>query len=175
MRRLLSKIIVTSIAGLVFICLTASAYCEEVTTINGFHIGMSIDDGLKNLERLGFKGYKIEEYANRKKNQIIKRYFIQENSGYMTFRLETDNNSREVSRIRFSGNVTRKIFNVRGISAVIFKKLFMAAYHTPEMESYGIKEGWEYTDLEQGFRVQISKDMHMEIFKTSKKSEFRFD
>ena len=175
MRRLILKIIVTGIASIVFICLSASAYCGDITKINGFHIGMSIDDALKNLQRLEFKGYKIEEYANRKKDQIIKRYFIRENSGWQTFKLETDNNSREVSLIHFSGNVTRIIFNAREISAGIFKKLFMAAYHVPEMEPYGNKEGWEYTDLKQGFKVKIAKDLSMEITKTSKRSELRFD
>ena len=176
MKRLISKIILTGITGLVFICLAASAYCDEITTIHGFHIGMSIDDGLKNLERLGLKGHKIEENAARQKDQIVKRYYIEPHSGWNRFRLETDSNSRKVSLIRFSPKVTRKIFNARGISADIFIKLFMAAYHIPEAESY--EKGaswWEYTDLDQGFRIKISNELSMEIIKTSKRSELRFD
>ena len=42
MRRLISKVIVTGIASIVFICLAALACCEEIITINGVHIGMSI-------------------------------------------------------------------------------------------------------------------------------------
>jgi len=51
----------------------------------------------------------------------------------------------------------------------------MAAYHIPEMEPYGNDEGWEYTDLEQGFSVNIAKGLSMGIIKTSKRSELRFD
>ncbi len=175
MKKSISKIIITGIVGLMFVCLAASAYSEEITKIKGFYIGMSIDDGLKNLERLGFKGYKIEENSVQKEDQIIKYYFIAGYGQFDTLRLQTDANSRKVSRIKLSGNVTRNIFNARGISALIFRKLFLEAYDIPQAAPYGNHEEWDYTDLRDGFRVKITKSLSMEIIKTSKLNQLQFD
>ena len=75
---------------------------------------MSINDALKNFERLGFEGLSIREKQFRKTN---KYYSIQPGSGDQ-FKVETGLNVRTVSTIGFSSSTSRIRSLPMGIDSV---------------------------------------------------------
>ena len=94
----LQRVILISFIMLAVIITSTNSLSSEPIKIKGFYIGMSIDDALKNFERLGFEGLSIRENQYKKTN---KYYSIRPGSGDQ-FRVETGLNVRSVSKIVFS-------------------------------------------------------------------------
>jgi hypothetical protein len=171
------KIIIANLILFAVIAFCTSASSAEPVKIKGFYIGMTIDDALKNLERLGFEGLSIRENKYKKTNTY---YSLRPGSGDQ-FRVETGLNVRTVSKIVFSAGISDRLFNTKGIGARIFKKNFTAAYGIMNMSpikdnpgSDTIK-GWEYYNLKDGYRIRIYLNKDVEITKTDKAEDFSFD
>ena len=138
---------------------------------------MTIDDALKNFERLGFEGLNIRE---SKFKDIGVSFSIQPSSGD-PFKVQTDINERTVSKIIFSSRIAVRLFNTKNIGVDVFKKSFTEAYNILDMEPFkdnpGLDaiNGWEHYNLKLGYRVRIYVNNDVEILKTSKASDFEFD
>lgn len=176
MRKLQSVVIISIIITTVIIFSTNSLSAEPIK-IKGFYIGMSIDDALKNFERLGFEGLSIRENVYRKTN---KYYAISPGSGDR-FKVETGLNVRSVSKIIFSSGIANRLFNTRGIGAEIFQKIFEDVYDILDMKAFKDNpgsdpiKGWEHYNLKDGYRIRIYLNKDVEIIKTDKASDFAFD
>ncbi len=161
---------------LIFIC-PANGLSEEPVKIKGFFIGMTIDDALKNFERLGFEGLTIRE---NKYKDIGASFSIQPGSGD-PFKVQTDINERTVSKIVFSSGIAMRLFNTKNIGVDIFKESFKEAYGILDMEPFkdnpGLDaiNGWEHNNLKLGYRIRIYLNNDVEMLKTSMASEFEFD
>lgn len=159
------------------ISFSTNARSAEPIKIKGFFIGMTIDDALKNFERLGFKDLSIRENQYKKTN---KYYSIRPGSGD-PFKVETGLNVRTVNKIYFSTGISNLLFHTNGINAEIFKKSFIEAYGILEMEPYkdnpGLDaiKGWEHYNLKDGYRIRINLNKDIEIIKTNNAGEFSFD
>ena len=156
------------------ISIPTNAHCAEPIKIKGFFIGMNIDDALKNFERLGFEGLEIRETII---TQTKKYYTIRQTH----FEVKTGVKDKTVSKIIFSSKMSDRLFNTKGISAIIFKEFFMEAYGILEMVPYkdnpGIDsiKGWEVYIIEDGYRIRIYLNKDVEIIKTDRVSDFSFD
>lgn len=157
--------------------LSSEAFCAGPVKIKGFYIGMGIEDALTNFERLGFEGLRIREITYKKTNIY---YSITPGSGDR-FKIETSLNSKSVNKIVFSGGICNRLFNIRGLGAVLFKELFVAAYDILDMKPFkdnpgtdAIK-GWQHYNLKQGYRIRIYLNKDLEMIKTSQFKEFSFD
>lgn len=155
---------------------TNCLYAESIK-IKGFYIGMSIDNALKNFERLGFQELSIRENQIRKTNTF---YSIRPGSG-SPFRVETGLNVRSVTKIIFSETITDRLFNTKGIGAEVFIYLFTEAYDILDMKEIKNNpgadpiKGWEHYNLKQGYRIRIFLNKDIEIIKTDKAEDFSFD
>ena len=173
----LQRIVLVLAAVLVVAGFSDKARGEAPVKIKGFFIGMSIEDALKNFERLGFTGLSIRENQYQKTNTY---YSIRSGSG-SPFKVETALNTRNVASIYFSSGISDRLFHTKNIGAEIFKDLFTAAYQIPNMAPLknnpgadAIK-GWEYCNLELGYRIRITLNKDVEIIETGRKSDFSFD
>lgn len=161
------------VAGIV----SAIDLSAEPLQIKGFFIGMSIDDALKNFERLGFEGLKIQENQTRKTNTF---YSIRPGSGD-PFKVETGLNVRTVSKIAFSSGISNRLFHTNGIGGDIFQKSFADAYGIQDMKAFKDNpgtddiKGWEHYNLKEGYRIRIFLNKDVEMIKTDKASDFSFD
>ncbi len=162
---------------LAILIFSTNSFAAEPVKIKGFFIGMTIDDALKNFNRLGFKGLSVGEKKYRKTNTY---YSISPGSGDQ-FKVETGLNVRKVTKIQFSPGISNRLFHTKGISAEIFKKVFVDAYGILSMEPYkdnpGLDEikGWEHYNLKNGYRIRIYLNKGVEIIKTDKAGDFSFD
>ncbi len=159
------------------ISISSSALSAAPKKIKGFFIGMSIDNALKNFDRLGFEGLSIRENNYK---QTSKYYTIRPGSGD-PFKIETGLNDKTVAKIYFSSAISDRLFHTKGINAEIFKKNFMTAYNILEMQPYkdnpgtNVIKGWEHYNLEYGFRIRIFLNKDLEIIRTDRFSDFSFD
>ena len=176
MRRL-RRVVFISFILLAVIIISTNNLSAEPLKIKGFYIGMSIDDALKNFERLGFEKLSIGEKTYQKTN---KYFSIQPGSGD-PFKVETGLNVRTVSTIVFSSGISDRLFHTNGIGAEIFQEIFADAYDILDMKvlkdnpgSDHIK-GWEHYNLKEGYRIRIFLNKDIEIIKISKASDFAFD
>ena len=173
----LQRVILISVIMLAVMIATTNSLSAESIKIKGFYIGMSINDALKNFERLGFEGLSIRENQYKKTN---KYYSIRPGSGDQ-FRVETGLNVRSVSKIVFSSGISNRLFHTKGIGAEIFQKSFAEAYGIINMEAFKdnpgseLIEGWEHYNLKDGYRIRIFLNKDVEIIKTDKASDFAFD
>ena len=171
------RVILISFIMLAVISISANSLSAEPIKIKGFYIGMSIDDALKNFERLGFEGLSIREKQFRKTN---KYYSIQPGSGDQ-FKVETGLNVRTVSTIGFSSGISNRLFHTKGIGAEIFQKSFAEAYDILDMKAFKDNpgsdhiKGWEHYNLKDGYRIRIFLNKDIEIIKIDKASDFAFD
>lgn len=171
------RLVLVLLAGCFFIGFSCGTLCAEPRIIKGFYIGMSIDDALKNFERLGFKELSVRDNTFRKTSTY---HTIQPGSGD-PFKISTGLDSRTVSEIVFSGSICDRLFHTRGIGTEIFKDRFMAAYDIHEMTPYRDNpgavdiKGWEFYDLEDGCRVRIFLNKDLEIIQTAREQDFTFD
>jgi len=176
MPKLQRVILISFILLAVIIISTNSLYAEPIK-IKGFYIGMSIDDALKNFERIGFEGLSIHENQYKKTN---KYYSIRPGSGDQ-FRVETGLNVRTVSKIVFSSGISNRLFHTKGIGAEIFQKSFTEAYNILKMTAFKDNpgsdpiKGWEHYNIKDGYRIRIFLSKDLEIIKTDKASDFSFD
>lgn len=165
------------IAVLIVLGLTSSNVFGDPIKIKGFNIGMTIDDALKNVERLGFEGLSIREKTYDKTDKV---YYIQPGSGDR-FKIETGRNDRSVILIAFSGGISNRLFNTRGIGIEIFKDIFVDEYDILDMKAFKENpgsdkiKGWEHYNLREGYRIRIYLNKEVEIIKTDKASDFAFD
>ena len=173
----LQRIVIVSIVMFAVTVIFTNPLHAEPVKIKGFHIGMTIDDALKNFERLGFKGLSIRENKYRNTDTY---YSIRPGSGD-PFKVETGVNVRIVSKIVFSYPISNRLFNTKGIGAEIFQKSFAEAYGIKGMKEFkdnpgtdAIK-GWEHYNLKYGYRIRIFLNKDVEIIKTDKASDFAFD
>lgn len=156
---------------------SALAVGAQPVAIKGFYIGMSIDDALKNFQRLGFDGLTVRENQYRKQNTY---YTISPGSGD-PFKVSTGFNDKAVTLISFSSGISDRLFHTDGIDSEIFKQHFMDAYHLEEMMPYGDNpgsdaiRGWEHYNLDDGYRIRIDVNKAVEMIKTARESEFSFD
>ena len=157
--------------------ISSNTLCAEPIKIKGFFIGMSIDDALKNFERLGFDGLKIQESKLKQKNKYD---VIRPGSGD-PFKVQTGLNVKSVSLVYFSSGISNRLFHTRGINAEIFKSSFMKAYDIQKMKPYrdnpgsdNIK-GWEHYNLKYGYRIRIYLDKSVEMIETARGTDFTFD
>ena len=175
--RIFHRVILFSFIVLAIIITSANSLSAEPIKIKGFYIDMSIDDALKNFERLGFEGLSIRENKYKKTNIF---YSIRSGSGD-TFRVETGLNVRSVSKIIFSSGISNRLFHTKGIGAEIFQKSFTEAYDILDMKAFkdnpgsDLIKGWEHYNLKDGYRIRIFLTKDVEIIKTDKASDFTFD
>jgi hypothetical protein len=173
-RRFLFMIFILFIA----ISISANAYCAEPIKIKGFFIGMNIDDALKNFERLGFKGLKISETIFKKNTR---KYYTISPERNPQFEIKTGVDVKTVSKIYFSSRISDRLFNTKGIDAIIFKDFFKEAYGifaiVPYKDNPGTDsiKGWDAHFTEDGYRIRIFLNKDIEIIKTARVSEFSFD
>jgi hypothetical protein len=173
----LQRIVLISFILFAGIVLCTGSLSAEPLKIKGFYIGMSIDDALKNFERLGFEGLSIRENVYRNKN---KYYAISPGSGDR-FKVETSLNDRSVSNIVFSSGIANRLFNTRGIDAELFQKIFADVYDILDMKAFKDNpgsdpiKGWQHYNLKDGYRIRIYLNKDVEIIKTDKASDFAFD
>jgi hypothetical protein len=171
------RVVLISLIILAVLITSSNSISAEPIKIKGFHIGMSIDDALKNFERLGFEGLSIRENQYKKTN---KYYSIRPGSGDQ-FRVETGLNVRLVSKIAFSSGISNRLFHTKGIGAEIFQKSFAEAYGIVDMKAFKENpgadpiKGWEHYNLKDGYRIRIFLSKDVEIIKTDKESDFAFD
>ena len=92
------RMMVAGIIVVAVIAVSTTGFTAEPLKVKGFYIGMSIDDALKNFEKLGFDGLSIRENKYQKTDTY---YSIRPGSGDQ-FRVQTDLNVRTVSKIYFS-------------------------------------------------------------------------
>lgn len=160
----------------VFMIVSAGSLSAEPIEIKGFYIGMTIDDALKNFERLGFEDLSIREKQYREH----KYYSIQPGAGD-PFKVETGLDDRTVSTVVFSHGIADRLFHTRGIGAEIFQKMFSNAYDILDMEAFkdnpgaDLIKGWEHYNLKDGYRIRIFLNKDVEMIKTDKASDFAFD
>ena len=173
----LQRVILIIVTVLAVMIAAANSLSAESIKIKGFYIGMSINDALKNFERLGFEGLSIRENIYKKTN---KYYSIRPGSGDQ-FRVETGLNVRSVSKIVFSSGISNRLFHTKGIGAEIFQKSFAEAYGISDMEAFKENpgsdpiKGWEHYNLKDGYRIRIFLSKDVEIIETDKASDFAFD
>ena len=176
MKRLQSAVFITFILFAVIIIFANNLYAEPLK-IKGFYIGMSIDDALKNFERLGFEKLSIRDKTYKKADNY---HSIQPGSGDQ-FKVETGLNVRTVSLIVFSPGIADRLFHTKGIGAEIFQKSFADAYDILDMKAFkdnpgsDLIKGWEHYNLKDGYRIRIFLNKDIEIIKTDKIGDFAFD
>ena len=170
-------LLVVFIAAAVIV-VAAPSLSAEPLKINGFYIGMSIDDALKNFEALGFEGLSIKESKSKSTQKTV--YTIYSRSGPQ-FKVISGSNVRSVSSIILSGGIVDRIFHTRGIGVELFQKMFADAYDILKMQVFKENpgtdpiKGWEHYNLKEGYRIRVFLSKDIEMIKTDKAADFAFD
>jgi hypothetical protein len=123
---------------------------QDAVCIKGLYLGMNASDA-----------------------KTLLHYYADSLSPYFTW-IETDKDD-QVQLIYVSPFVSEEMFNSAGIDTGTFVQEFINNYSIPQVNRSRECDGWEYINLDRGFRVFIGADKSFSLKTITKRSELQFD